>query len=86
VLKSQFFRDNPSNDPENFFREAVFVLEIDRYRFFEADTDISKHLKYCFLLHYQKCDVFYALPFFQNLKNQDLDARIFEIAAFSILD
>jgi len=28
-------------------------LEIDRCGFFEADTDISKKLKYCFLLHYQ---------------------------------
>jgi len=37
------------------------------------------------LLHYQKYDVFYALPFFQNPKNQDLQARIFEIAATSIL-
>ena len=37
------------------------------------------------MLHYQKYDVFYALPFFQNPKNQDLQARIFEIAATSIL-
>ena len=59
------------------------LLEIDRYGFFEADTDISKIFKPCFLLHYQKYDVFYALPFFQNLKNQDLQARIFEIAAIS---
>jgi len=52
-----------------------------------ADTDISKIFKSCFfLLHYQKYDVFYTLPFFQNLKNQDLSARISEIAAISILD
>jgi len=53
-------------------------LEIDRYGFFEADTaisadtDISKIFKSCFLLHYQRYDVFYALPSFQNLNNQDL--------------
>jgi len=54
----------------------MFILEIDRYGFFEADshgpisiTDISKIFKSCFLLHYKKYDVFYALPFFQN---QDL--------------
>jgi len=43
-------------------------LEIDRYGFFEADidTDISKLFKSCFLLHYQKYDVFYALPFFSK--------------------
>jgi len=46
--------------------------EIDRYGFFEADTDISKIFKSCFLPHYQKYDVFYALPFLQKLKNQDL--------------
>jgi len=50
----------------------IFELEINRCGFFEADTDISKNFKYCFLLHYQKCDVFYALPLFQNLKNQVL--------------
>jgi len=48
------------------------TVEIDRYGFCEADTDISKIFKSCFLLHYQRYDVFYALPFFQNLKNQDL--------------
>jgi len=48
--------------------------------FFEVDTDIStihgpipitnifKIFKSCFLLHYQRYDVFYALPFFQKLK------------------
>jgi len=59
----------------------IFTLEIDRYGFFETDTDISAiHgqilitdiFKSCFLLHYQKHNVFYALPFFQKLKNQDL--------------
>jgi len=51
-----------------------------------ADTDISIIFKSCFLLHYQKYDVFYALPFFQKLKNQDLQAKIFEIAAISLFD
>ena len=46
-------------------------------------TDICKIFKSCFLLRYQKCDVFYALPFFKNL-NQDLWAKRFEIAAISI--
>jgi len=31
-----------------------------------ADTDISKIFKSCFLLHYQKYDVFYAIPFFSK--------------------
>jgi len=54
------------------------LLDIDRYAFFKADTDISaihgpianisKIFKSCFLLHYQKCDVFYAIPFSQKLK------------------
>jgi len=38
-----------------------------RYRYIGhswADTDISKIFKSFFLLHYQRCDVFYALPFF----------------------
>ena len=47
-------------------------LEIDRYGFIEADTDISKIFKSCFLLCYQKYGVFCAVPFFKNLKNQDL--------------
>jgi len=57
-------------------------LEIDRYVFFGADTDISaihgptadisKFLISCFLLHYQKHDVFYALPFFQKLQKSGL--------------
>jgi len=56
-------------------------LEIDRYGFFGADTDISavhgpiadisQFFKSCFLLHYQKYNVFDALPFFQKPKNQD---------------
>ena len=57
---------------ENFSEVTKLKIEIDRYGFFEADTDISKILKSCFLLHYQNYNVFYALPFFQNLKNQDL--------------
>ena len=51
------------------------AVEIDRYGFFEADTDIifTKFLNrvFCFI-DYQKYYVFYVLPFFQNLKNQDL--------------
>jgi len=61
-------------------------VEIGRYGFFEADTDISKIFKSCFLLHYQKYDVFYALPYFQKLNNQDLLAEFFEIAAILIFD
>jgi len=47
-------------------------------------TDISKSFKSCFLLHYQKRNVFYALTFFKNFKNQDLWAKFFQIAAISI--
>ena len=41
-----------------------------------ADTDISKIFKSSFLLHYQKYNVFYALPFFRS--------EIFQIVASSI--
>jgi len=47
---------------------GTYLLEIDRYGFFEADTDTSKSFKSCLLLHYQKYDVFYVLPFFETLK------------------
>jgi len=74
-------------------RDRPIWLFWGRYRYIShswadasADTDISKIFKSCFLLHYQKYNVFYALPFLQKLKNQDLQARIFEIAAISILD
>jgi len=60
-------------------RDRPIWLFLGRYRYIghswvdiSADTDISKKVKCCFLLHYQKCDAFYALPFFQPLKNQDL--------------
>ena len=45
-------------------------LEIDWYGFSEADTDISKIFKSCFLLHYQKNGEFHALghTFFQKLQ------------------
>jgi len=53
-------------------------LEINRHGFLGADTDISaihgpianisKIFKFCFLLHYQNYNVFYALPFFQKLQ------------------
>jgi len=58
-------------------------IEIDRYGFFDADTDISaihgpitdisKIFKSCFWLHYQKYCV-YSMPYlsFKNFKNQDL--------------
>jgi len=55
----------------------ILELEIDRYGFFGADAyvsavhepiaDISKIFKSCFLLHYQKYYVFYALPFSEKL-------------------
>jgi len=54
------------------------VAEIDRNNFFEADTNITAiHgpianifiiFQSCFLLHYQKYDIFYALPFFQKFE------------------
>ena len=71
-------------------------LEIDRYGFFGVDTDISvihepipingisKIIKSCFLLHYQKYNVFYALPFFKIFRNQDLWVKNFQIVAISI--
>jgi len=65
-------------------------LEIDRYGFIGADidmlaiydpiTDFPKFLNFYFLLHYQKYNVFHALPFFKNVKNWDLWAKIFQIA------
>jgi len=58
-----------------------YCIKIDLYGFFEADTDIlavhgliadiSKILNFGFLLHYQKYDVFCALPFFQKLKKTE---------------
>ena len=77
-----------------------FVLEIDRYGFSEADTDISAihgpmyrpmpifpnflNLFFCFIIK----NMVYFMPylFFKNFKNQDLWAKIFEIAAISIFD
>jgi len=44
-----------------------------------ADTDISKIFKSYFLLHCQQHYVFYALPFFQNFKNQDLWVKKFKL-------
>jgi len=35
-------------------------------------TDTSKIFKSCFLLHYQKHNVFCTLPFLKNFTNQDL--------------
>jgi len=37
-----------------------------------AGADISKFFKSCFLLQCQKYNLFCALPFFKNLKNQGL--------------
>jgi len=52
----------------------MYVLEVRdrRYGFFEADADISKIFKSCFLVRYEKYGVFYAVPFFKNFKYQDL--------------
>jgi len=47
----------------------AFLRPILIYQLFmdiSADADISKIFKSVFLLHYQKYDVFYALPFFKN--------------------
>jgi len=43
-------------------------------------ADISKILKSCFLLHYQKYFT-YSMPyfFFKNFKNQDSRAKIFKL-------
>jgi len=59
-----------------------FLLGIDRQGFLGADidipaihgpiTNISRIFKSCFLLDCQKYDVFSALPFYKNFKNQDL--------------
>jgi len=55
-------------------RKQLTVFEIDQYDFFGADADIdisaihgpiadiSKIFESCFLLHYQKYNVFCALP------------------------
>jgi len=44
------------------------LVEIERYAFFVADTNISKIFKSCFLLHYQKYDVFMPYLVFKTLK------------------
>jgi len=73
-----------------------YFLEIGRCGFFEADTDISAihgpipifpkflNLVFCFIIK----NMMYFMPyvFFKYLKNQDLWAKIFEIAAISIFD
>jgi len=62
------------------------IIEIDRYGFFEADTDSYKIFKlvFCFIIK----NMVYFIPylFFKNFKNQDLLANIFEIAAISKFD
>jgi len=50
-----------------------------------ADTGISKIFKSCFLLHYQKYDVFYALPFFQNLKIRIYKLEFLKLQQFQYL-
>jgi len=70
----------------------VLLLEIDQYGFFGTDadisanygpiTDISKFLKSCFLLHYQKYNVFYALPFLKNLKIRLYEVKFFKLQQF----
>jgi len=66
---------------------------------FEADTDISairgpiyrpipifpKFLKSSFLLHYQKYDVFYALPFFKNWKIRIYKLEFLKLQQFQYL-
>jgi len=73
----------------------LFKLEIDRYGFFGVNIDISaihgqiadtntpNIFKSCFLLHYQKYNVFYALLFYKNFKNQDLRAENFQTREIS---
>jgi len=59
--------------------------------FFEADTDISadtnisKIFESCFLLHYQKFDVFYALPFFKTLKIRIYKREFLKLQQFQYL-
>jgi len=53
--------------------------------FFEADTDISKIFKSCFLPHYQKYDVFHALPFFQTLKIKIYKLEFLKLQQFQYL-
>jgi len=64
-------------------------LEIGRYGFFEDDswtnTDISKIFQSCFLLHYQKYDVFYALPFFKTLKIRIYKLKFLKLQQFQYL-
>ena len=42
-----------------------------------TDNQYFQNFESCFLLDYQKYDVFYALPFFKNLKNQELLVKNF---------
>jgi len=73
-LQVNLFANWSYNISELYSRDRPIWLFWGRYRYIglrwadiAADTDISKIFKSCFLLHYQKY-VFYALPFFQNLK------------------
>jgi len=63
---------------QKLFAVSYTVIIRDRpICFFGADTyilaihgtiaDISKFFKPCFLLHYPKCNAYYALPFFQKI-------------------
>jgi len=49
----------------------LFGVDADISAIHGPIAGISKIRKSSFLLHYQKYCVFYALPFFQNFKNQD---------------
>ena len=73
-----------------------WAVETNQYGFFGADTDISavhvliisisKIFKSCFLLHYQKYNVFYALPFFKNLKIRIYELKFFKLQQFKYFD
>jgi len=56
---------------EVFARDRPIWIFWGRYRYIShswADSRFLKNFKSCFLLHYQKYDVFYVLPFLQKLK------------------
>ena len=76
--------------------QRLLLIKINRYGFFGANTDISvihgpiadisKNFKSCFLLHYQKYNVFYALPFYQKLQKSGFVSKNFsKCSNFNIL-
>jgi len=69
-------------------RDRPIWLCLGRYRYIDhswADTDISKIFKSCFLVHYQKYDVFYALPFFKTLKIRTYKPEFLKLQQFHYL-